>query len=210
MVSTGDRWRESGGNQQKWLIILCNGLSIFVDDVLGGNFRNVGVEEGKQDIYTHFHSTSNTTSCKKSNIDKLNVNNVTDLWWIGTRKNLIETDCCDFNFIWINSVHLGNVSNVWYKLCPPLPSLPGHCWSPTDLYSDILHRNSIKIWPCWGILCFSLDGLNYNQSHLSELYFCNALKRLKMHSYNDDECLEFGWKITLHHEFSLLDETQYK
>ena len=34
---------KSGGNQQKWLIMLCNGLSIFVDDVLGGNFRNMGV-----------------------------------------------------------------------------------------------------------------------------------------------------------------------
>ena len=34
---------ESGGNQQKWLIMLCNGLSIFVDDVLGASFRNVGV-----------------------------------------------------------------------------------------------------------------------------------------------------------------------
>ena len=41
----------SGGNSEKWLIILCNGLSIFVDDVLGGNFRNMGVGR-KQDIYT--------------------------------------------------------------------------------------------------------------------------------------------------------------
>ena len=34
---------ESGGNSQKWLIILCNGPGIFSDDVLGGNFRNMGV-----------------------------------------------------------------------------------------------------------------------------------------------------------------------
>ena len=46
--------RESGGNSQKWLIILCNGLSIFVDDVLGGNFRNMGVGRKTR----HLHGTS--------------------------------------------------------------------------------------------------------------------------------------------------------
>ena len=51
--------RESGGNSQKWLIILCNGLSIFVDDVLGGNFRNMGVGRKTR----HFDGTSNMTSC---------------------------------------------------------------------------------------------------------------------------------------------------
>ena len=51
---SGDRERESGGNSQKWLIILCNGLSIFVDDVLGGNFRNIGVGRKTR----HLHGTS--------------------------------------------------------------------------------------------------------------------------------------------------------
>ena len=61
VVTTSGEWseRESGGNSQKWLIILCNGLSIFVDDVLGGNFRNMGVGRKTR----HFDGTSNMTSC---------------------------------------------------------------------------------------------------------------------------------------------------